>query len=135
MFAGSGALGFEALSRGAKKVTCIEKNKILADALQANATTLGTQDIIIHNAPFETQADHCAAEHFDFIFCDPPFDQPTLIKNCHAWLLSYLKTHKTTLYLELPPQHADPFLNLPQLNYRKVIQTSSYVMLLMTNLG
>jgi len=43
MFAGSGALGFEAASRGAGSVVMVEKNRTATAALQENATRLTTQ--------------------------------------------------------------------------------------------
>ena len=71
-FAGSGGLGFEALSRGAKNVTLIELNKAAASQLQANKDLLKADDLtVIHSDSlhFLNQTN----EVFDVVFIDPPF--------------------------------------------------------------
>jgi len=74
-FAGSGALGFEAASRGASQVVMCELHKDAAASLLANAKRLTTNDAtrieIINRNVFEylpTQQ-----QKFDVVFCDPPF--------------------------------------------------------------
>lgn len=72
MFAGSGALGFEALSRGAESVVLIEKDRAASLALAANRDNLAADGLrIITGDALSalTQFDH----QFDIIFLDPPF--------------------------------------------------------------
>ena len=75
LFAGSGVLGFEALSRGARGVTMVERNATLCDALREQSQVLGaTVDIVQAEAGgFLTRQGQPA---FDLVFVDPPFDQP-----------------------------------------------------------
>ena len=72
LFAGSGALGFEAASRGAERVVMVEKNHAVFKALQANARRLGCANVAQYCADgleFARQ-EH---ERYDVIFLDPPF--------------------------------------------------------------
>ena len=72
LFAGSGALGFEAASRGAARVVMIEQNKQLVDQLQRQAETLQATSVeIIHMDAIKWLA--TAAPEFDLVFLDPPF--------------------------------------------------------------
>jgi 16S rRNA (guanine966-N2)-methyltransferase len=73
LFSGSGALGFEAASRGAARVVMIERDAKAIRALEANRATLGASQLDI------LRADALAwlatnRETFDLIFIDPPFD-------------------------------------------------------------
>lgn len=77
LFAGSGALGLEALSRGAQTLVMVEKHPAAVQALRANLALLGAQNAqLVHDDALrylgrETQA-------FDLIFLDPPFRQKLL---------------------------------------------------------
>ena len=68
--AGSGALGFEALSRGAKTATLIEPNLAQAQMLKQNANLLKLSDKL---TIFSTDAMHDRHDAFDIIFIDPPY--------------------------------------------------------------
>lgn len=72
LFAGSGALGFEAASRGAASVTMVEQDRAAADALAHNQTKLSaTTCKIIRGDALQFIAS--SKEKFDVIFVDPPF--------------------------------------------------------------
>jgi len=76
LFAGSGALGFEALSRGAASVVMVEKSRRVCEALRRNAQLLGAKNLSVHRADaleFATAAAADAAARFDLVFLDPPF--------------------------------------------------------------
>ena len=81
LFAGSGALGFEALSRGAACVVMVEKNRGVCAALRRNASLLGAKNLQLHCADaleFATSAASDAAARFDVVFLDPPFGSTLL---------------------------------------------------------
>ena len=89
-FAGSGSLGFEALSRQAKQVTFLELDKNVANQLKKNLQTLKTTTE--QNQP-----------HFDVVFLDPPFhfglaEQAIALLEEKNWLLPhaliYVETEK-----------------------------------------
>ncbi|KQV47329.1 16S rRNA (guanine(966)-N(2))-methyltransferase RsmD [Pelomonas sp. Root1217] len=71
-FAGSGALGFEAASRGADAVVMIEREAALVDGLRASQKRLQASAITIHRANALNWMTACA-DRFDLIFLDPPF--------------------------------------------------------------
>lgn len=71
LFAGSGALGFEALSRGAGFACFVEKDPNAVAAIRANAATLGAAERI-QVLPASALA-LPRAEPFDLIFADPPY--------------------------------------------------------------
>ncbi len=69
-FAGSGALGIEALSRGASSVVFVEKNAAAARVIRENLAALGTDgEVIVSDV-----ADVELGEKFDIIIADPPYD-------------------------------------------------------------
>lgn len=70
LYAGSGALGFEALSRGAAHCTFVENDRAARDAIRANASALGATNIDI----MATSAVRLPrAQPFDLILADPPY--------------------------------------------------------------
>jgi len=71
-FAGSGALGFEAASRGADAVVMIEREALLADGLRASQRRLQATTITVHRANALNWMTACQ-DRFDLIFLDPPF--------------------------------------------------------------
>ena len=72
LFAGSGALGFEALSRGAAEVVLVERDTAVARALRGSAELLGASAALIVAA--EARAFLLGpARPFDVVFLDPPF--------------------------------------------------------------
>jgi 16S rRNA (guanine966-N2)-methyltransferase len=72
LFAGSGALGFEALSRGARQVVMVEKNRVARLALQDNAKRLGATRLeIVHGDALQYLRE--SRSQFDVVFLDPPF--------------------------------------------------------------
>jgi 16S rRNA (guanine966-N2)-methyltransferase len=71
LFAGSGALGFEALSRGAARVVMVERDRQIATGLRESARTLDAElDIVEGEALGYLQS---GGEKFDVAFVDPPY--------------------------------------------------------------
>lgn len=74
LFAGSGALGIEALSRGATHVEFVEKNRFAADIIRKNLEkTHLSQKSIIHVMDAFFYLTKLADSKFDLIFADPPY--------------------------------------------------------------
>ena len=71
LYAGSGALAFEALSRGADRAVLIENDRAALDAIEANATKLGAASTIEVRAMSAARLPRQAP--FDLIFADPPY--------------------------------------------------------------
>lgn len=105
LFAGSGALGFEALSRGAAEVTFVEKDRKAAAAIHSNVTALGA-DAHVKNLP----ADRFVARDtnvYDVIFFDPPFEDARSL-SLLARVLRERLAPGGVLYLEMPRRAALP---------------------------
>ena len=97
LYAGSGALGFEAASRGAKRVVQVENNIKACQKLRENIAVLAAKQITVL-AQDATQYLQGAAEAFDLVFLDPPFGQNLLPPVCqlleqHGWLSPYAKIY------------------------------------------
>ncbi|MGH7662549.1 MAG: 16S rRNA (guanine(966)-N(2))-methyltransferase RsmD [Vulcanimicrobiaceae bacterium] len=74
LFAGSGALGFEALSRGASHVTFVEANANVAERLREAASELGVDE---QCEVFTMRAERAVARlsrKYDIVFVDPPYE-------------------------------------------------------------
>lgn len=76
LFAGSGALGFEAASRGAARVVMVENSRVAFAALERMTKLLAARIDLVFGDAFEYLAR--APERFDVVFLDPPFGQNAL---------------------------------------------------------
>lgn len=76
-FAGSGAVGFEALSRGADHITFIEQHRVAARVIRENSQLLQTDDAcVVINTTVNNWLSTSSPEGFDLIFADPPYHNP-----------------------------------------------------------
>lgn len=77
LFAGSGALGFEAASRGAEEMVMVESNPSVFKVLQDNAEKLALGNVTLHR---DDALKFAARENgaFDVVFLDPPFQSDYL---------------------------------------------------------
>jgi 16S rRNA (guanine966-N2)-methyltransferase len=74
LFAGSGALGLEALSRGAASVTFVELNPPSLRALDQNITALGVQkSVTVHRGDALRYAERLTGGQFELVLADPPY--------------------------------------------------------------
>ena len=77
LFAGSGALGLEALSRGAGHVVLVEHDRAAAGVLQSNLSTLGLdadEAVVRRGEALRTLGSaRSAGETYDLVFVDPPY--------------------------------------------------------------
>jgi 16S rRNA (guanine966-N2)-methyltransferase len=73
LFAGSGALGIEALSQEAKSVTFVESNTQACQAIRSNVALLGCQNCVLHTVRCQEFSERHASR-FDLVFCCPPYD-------------------------------------------------------------
>lgn len=73
LFAGSGSLGFEALSRGAQRVVFVERDALALTFLEENAKKLHCLEAVEIFSTDAFQYVHDSTEHFDLIFADPPY--------------------------------------------------------------
>lgn len=99
MFAGSGALGFEALSRGADHCCFVDQNASVLKQIRTNCTLLeagARSELIVADAskPLDVSG------AFDIVFLDPPF-KGSALNTCLDWLVtSPLLTPNSLIYIE-----------------------------------
>ena len=102
--AGSGVLGFEALSRGAAHTTFIEINPAQSNMLQQSAEQLRldttTYQIIQGTAEQVLTQNSTLPRHFDIVFIDPPYAQDLWQPILTALITQSLITTETLIYLE-----------------------------------
>ena len=82
LFAGSGALGFEALSRGAASVDFVEQHTASLATIRDNAASLNVADqVTIHRTDAMRFTERLQAGSYDLAFADPPYagDQASLL--------------------------------------------------------
>ena len=115
LFSGSGAFAFEALSRGAESVTCIDSSRAAIEAIVANASALDveSQAVIERYNVFDWIPQ--AIDSYDIIFADPPYDDPKLPTELPRLIFSsrlltpdsiVIIEHRSGTRLELPPNAA-----------------------------
>jgi 16S rRNA (guanine966-N2)-methyltransferase len=79
LFAGTGALGIEALSRGAERAVFVERDRAAVQTLRANLTALGLAtpmaELRVGDALVALRAAREARETYDLVFVDPPYGQ------------------------------------------------------------
>jgi 16S rRNA (guanine966-N2)-methyltransferase len=112
LFAGSGALGFEALSRGATAVTALETHPAAVAALRDNAQLLGAKALTLVQKDALLWLAQPATQQFSLVFLDPPFAAGLHAPCCEllqqqGWLAPgaqvYLEAGEDLQTLALPP--------------------------------
>ncbi|MDB4575485.1 16S rRNA (guanine(966)-N(2))-methyltransferase RsmD [bacterium] len=116
VFAGSGVLGFEALSRGAQYAAFIEQNKKTVERLKDNIRTLAIENASVyhHDALSWLQTAEAVKredDKFDLVFLDPPFDSDLLAKSCKLLSTSGCLAKDAIIYVE---HNRDTAIELPE---------------------
>lgn len=111
LFAGSGALGFEAASRGAASVTMVEIHEQVTDSLLETKQLLDAKMVEIVMADARSFL-RTTANRFDIIFLDPPFGEDLLVECCETIDTQRLLNPRGRIYLEALATHGQP--RLPQ---------------------
>ncbi len=99
LYAGSGALGFEALSRGASRVTMLDADAAVVSSLNRNREVLQAENCRILRAravPWLTRQQ----DHWHVVFIDPPFDGDELARVLPALLAGQAVDAASKVYLE-----------------------------------
>jgi 16S rRNA (guanine966-N2)-methyltransferase len=110
LFSGSGALGFEAFSRGAKHVLMCEKDYKTYRDLEINRDSLSAEACEIRHVSFEPAMPSLASRPFDIVFLDPPYKQ-ALITESLTWLVETKSIHEeSVIYFEMEKVYEDNVL-------------------------
>ena len=99
-FAGTGALGLEAASRGAADVLLVEAEAALVDSLRAMAKKLQAENVRVQRGNALTVLAGLAPASVDLVFLDPPFDADLFDKALGVARPAI--THEGFIYLEAP---------------------------------
>lgn len=109
LFAGSGALGFEAASRGAEHVTLVENNTKAVQYLKDNAQLLQADDCVVENKTVQQFIASCSKQ-YDIVFIDPPY-QADLWSEIAAQLVNQsVLVDNALIYIECPSKGELPDL-------------------------
>jgi 16S rRNA (guanine(966)-N(2))-methyltransferase RsmD len=85
LYAGSGALGIEALSRGAASATFVERDARAVAAIERNLAAVGVEASVVRQDALRFLAAESGA--FELVFCDPPYDSASRLAGPLAELL------------------------------------------------
>ena len=98
LFAGSGALGLEALSRGASHCTFLETSSAAIEGINAHLSLLNAVD---RGRVINTNALSWRDDPFDIVFVDPPFSENLAIDSLRHLINNQLLTDSALVYLEV----------------------------------
>lgn len=101
LFAGSGALGFEAISRGAAGVTMIELNTTAAGQLQSNCQILSADNCLVENKTAQAFIGS-NTQQFDIVFIDPPYQAELWTEIANQLVATNCLANKARIYVECP---------------------------------
>jgi len=110
LFAGTGALGLEALSRGATSVVFVESSRHAAKVLEQNAQALDASGAVIRHGDALEYLKTAEPASFDVVFLDPPFAAGLLEKTCEAIESSGIVVAGGLVYLEQDKAQPQPVL-------------------------
>lgn len=99
LFAGSGALGFEAASRGARAVVQVESNPATCNKLMENIALLNAKQISVERMDVQRYLQVCN-QQFDLVFLDPPFALDLIRPVCRQLLEGKVMAPKAKIYVE-----------------------------------
>ncbi len=122
LFAGSGVIGLEALSRGAKTLTSIEADRVACQAMKLIQESWRIEPWTIHCGSLPKALPE--GQHFDFIYADPPYAKG-LAEQVPGWLekrsISYDR-----LVIEESSQSRPQWKTLMPVQQRKYSETTLY---------
>lgn len=102
LFAGSGALGFEALSRGAKNVMFLDTHKKAVQRIRENCQLLQCNNVEVLHQDAAVFLQSPAFEQFDIVFLDPPFQKDYVEKVAQELSKNHWLHHQALIYVETP---------------------------------
>ncbi|MCF6264187.1 MAG: 16S rRNA (guanine(966)-N(2))-methyltransferase RsmD [Xanthomonadales bacterium] len=111
MFAGSGALGLEAASRGAVSVALLEKHPQAVKQLQENCRLLAAENIEVENVDSLDWLNTAKPGSFDVIFIDPPFNSQWQSSLLEKIALTGMLTEHGRVYVESARRFEAPLVS------------------------
>jgi 16S rRNA (guanine966-N2)-methyltransferase len=127
LFGGTGALGIEALSRGAGRVVLVESSARLAGAIRENLHKLQAVNAEVRQEDALDFLKQARPEPFDIVFLDPPFDLDLLSRVCGLLQEKGWLGENAVVYLEQGKDQEKPVLPLAwTVSHEKVAGKVSY---------
>lgn len=114
LFAGTGALGLESLSRGAKRVVFVERSRRIARDLKGRLELLGLDDpgevrlMTLEANRAIRRLEHEASERFDLVFLDPPYEKGDCAGTLAALFAGRMLAENARVVVEGPKRHPLP---------------------------
>ena len=121
LFAGSGALAIEALSRGAASAVLVESDRRTAALVRENLDAMGIGDearLVRGDAPREAEKLATAGERFDLVFIDAPYAEAEALVGGIVPALGDLCAPGARVVVETD-RNCDPLVNLPMVHERR----------------
>jgi len=118
LFAGSGALGFEAASRGAAHVHLVEISPVAVSALLNSIERLRADAITVHRSNVLNWLRDQPADSLDIVFADPPFDSGLAIRTLQLLAETGCVRPGGFIYIETPTRYPELVMHPPYLPYR-----------------
>ncbi len=130
LFAGSGAIGLEALSRGAMTVDFVEKNAAASKQLNANLKLLNNDSTVFQTNALSFLDNHSADQPYDIVFLDPPYRQGLLDKSLELLTAKALINANSLIYLEHESEDVFDFseFGLEEIKQASAGQVQSYLL-------
>lgn len=101
LFAGSGAIGLECLSRGAKEAVLCDKSKEAIEIIRKNINKIHMEEKAkVFNTDFEICLDKIKDKQFDIIYLDPPYATNYIIKSVKKIIEFGIITKDSTIIIE-----------------------------------
>ena len=101
IFSGSGAIGLEAASRGAKKVILCDKSKEAINIINKNIETTHLKETIeLYNLDYETLLKEKINEKMDIIYIDPPYNSDFAVKSVEYIINKKIADENTNIIIE-----------------------------------
>ena len=127
LFAGTGAVSFEFLSRGCSYVTAVEKAPVQAAFIKKVTETLGDQNLhLVRKDVFKFIEEDVRA--YDYVFADPPYDHPQFDAIPSLILNSRLVRPGSVVIIEHSKNR--DFSNLPGFNQRRTYGSVNFSILI-----
>ncbi len=119
LYAGSGALSFEAISRGATRATAVELDKTAQEAIAHNIHSLGLEDkVTLASSRVASWSKKHITDWYDVVLCDPPYDR--VLENSVQKLTTHIA--RGGIFVLSWPTH----LEVPQFKDLELIKSSAY---------
>jgi 16S rRNA (guanine966-N2)-methyltransferase len=106
--AGTGALGLEALSRGAGELVFVERSTVAFKTLKSNIAMLGAANAEVLNVDAQRYLGGSSAKPFDIVFLDPPFTADLYDELCRLLAEQRWLADDARIYIEMDKDQPEP---------------------------